>query len=88
MNFSFKQLNAEFFRRNKNDIIFITAGVVLLVGILVVFISSISFLSTSVDTAIDNQAVSNTQTKFNIDSLQNLGIIEGASSTTSTSSSQ
>ncbi|MFA7202017.1 MAG: hypothetical protein WC099_03420 [Candidatus Paceibacterota bacterium] len=88
---SFKQLHTEFFRQKKHDIIFVVIGVILLLLLLIVFISSIRFLSVSVDTAIDNQGISDTQTKFNIDSLQGLGIMENsspASSVISTSSPQ
>ena len=91
MNFSLKQLNAEFFRQKKTDIIFVVVGVALLLGILFIFISSIRFLSVSVETAIDNQGISDTQIKFNIDSLQKLGIMKNtssASSSTNTPSSQ
>ena len=90
MKTSIPKLDAEFFRRKKYEIIFIVSGVVLLICLLWIFISSIGFLSVSVGTAIDNQSTTDTNTKFNIDALQKIGIAgsvsQEVSSTTATSS--
>ncbi len=86
MNFSLKQLNAEFFRRKKNDIIFISIGIVLLIIMIWVFVSSIDFLLVSVNTAIDDQTNSETETKFNMSSLEKLGIMESVPTSPATTS--
>ena len=86
MKISIPKLDAEFFKHKKNDIIFVASGIILLICLLWIFVSSVGFLSVSVDTAIDNQTTTDTNTKFNIDSLQKIGIMEatpqGSSSTT------
>jgi uncharacterized membrane protein len=84
--FSSKKFNKEFFRHKRNDIIFISIGVILLVATIFVFVSSVSFLSASVETAINNQSKQVDPVQFDIGALEKLGISQNpiASSSSST----
>lgn len=76
--------NKEFFHRKKNDILFVGTGVVLLIVVLWIFIGSISFLSQTVNSAIDTQAQQTSVVQFNVGDLSKLGITQNTSPPTST----
>lgn len=75
----------DFFSKRKSDLWFTIIGVALFVALAWVFISSVRFLSTSVDSALDNQNQNTPPISFNLSALEGLGIVSSSSATTSSS---
>ena len=74
-------LNKEFFHRKKNDLLFVGIGTILLIVVLWIFISSIIFLSQTVNSAVDTQTQQTSVIQFHVEDLSKLGIVQSASPT-------
>lgn len=58
----------------RDEVIFIAIGFVLSIIVLIVFITSVSFLGSRIDTALDVEESSEVNTTFKLDLLEDLGI--------------
>ncbi|MEE8131835.1 MAG: hypothetical protein V3T98_02210 [Candidatus Paceibacterota bacterium] len=63
--------------KNKKELIFIVSGVLMLLIVVAFFAYSINFLVRNLNAALGADSITKTPiTKFNIDGLKNLGIME------------
>jgi hypothetical protein len=70
------KINLETFRKNKREIYFSVVGSVLAIILLFVFINAISYLVTGVEKALEVGPSGYNATKFNVDALKTLGIVQ------------
>jgi len=71
-------------RRYGKDIAFGVVGIVLTIILIVLFIQSVGFLVTSVDSALSIKEGAEAPVRFNIQGLQNLGLGADVETATST----
>ena len=87
------KINLETFRKNKREIYFSLVGSLLTLILIYVFVTSISFLVSSVEAALSVESGNQNVVHFNLGALDTLGITQnspsssGASSGTSTGTS-
>lgn len=62
-------------RSQREEVLFFVVGIVLSLGVLILFITSISFLASRIDTALDvNTTSEGTSVEFQLEKLSDLGI--------------
>ncbi len=66
----------------RHNIVFFVVGIVLVIVLISLFTSSINFLVTSVDTALDVGSTQAEPTRFNIDGLRRLDLLDDQNATT------
>lgn len=65
-------------RSQREEVLFFVVGIVLSLGVLILFITSISFLASRIDTALDVDTISeSTSVEFQLEKLSDLGIGNG-----------
>ena len=65
-------------RSQREEVLFVVVGIVLSLGVLILFITSISFLASRIDTALDvNTTSEGTSVEFQLEKLSDLGIGNG-----------
>ncbi len=68
--------NPEALIKKKSDVLFLLAGLFMLFVTAYIFFDSLSFLTSAVDTALDESNEEVTFQKFNLEGLQTLGILK------------
>ncbi|MFA6135961.1 MAG: hypothetical protein WC705_01215 [Candidatus Paceibacterota bacterium] len=68
-------MNFNFVKKNKKDIFFGIIGVTLFIVLMVIFIGSIGFLVKQVNLALEINSQNQQTVRFNIDKLNDIGII-------------
>lgn len=76
------KISLETLKKNSRDIYFLAIGLVLTITLVFVFISTIGFLVSSIEGALEVGTSSYTVTKFNVNALKNLGIIPASATST------
>ena len=69
-------------KKYQHNIIFFAAGIALVIVLLILFTNSINFLVTSVDTALDVGSAETSPTRFNIEGLRQLDLLDDQNATT------
>lgn len=82
------RISFEMIKKNRRDVYFLIIGLVLIIALIFVFVMTIGFLVTNVEGALDVGTSNYTITKFNINALENLGIIESTSTATTSTQGQ
>jgi len=76
------KISLEMIKKNRRDIYFLVIGLALTIALIFVFIITIEFLVTSIEGALEVGTSNYTITKFNVNALKNLGIIESLPTST------
>jgi hypothetical protein len=76
------KISLEMIKKNRRDIYFLVIGLALTIALIFVFIITIEFLVTSIEGALEVGTSNYTITKFNVNALKNLGIIESIPTST------
>lgn len=70
------KINLESLKKNKREIYFYIAGSIMAIVLIFVFVDSIGYLVTDVESALEVDSSGYTPVKFNVSALKTLGIVQ------------